>query len=136
MVTAWVLGIGCLTAPAQELAGRQQEFLKGVMAGKLKEAYTALLAGSPVLDNKAEVENLLAQTEKGLAVYGGATAVEDLGFLREGKHVAVGSGLLCCAKHPLFFTFVWYRPALDAPWRIQSVWFDDNARAFAEQRRR
>jgi hypothetical protein len=138
MVMSWILGVGCLLAPAQDkgLAGRQEQFLKAVMGGKVKEAYGTLLAGSPVLEKTSEVENLVTQTEKGLQIYGGASAVEDFGLLREDKHVATGAGLLCCEKHPLFFYFVWYRPRVDAPWRIQTVWFDDNVRAFMEQRRK
>jgi hypothetical protein len=114
---------------------RQADFLKGLQEGKIPEAFAELLRGSLILQNKAELENLITQTEKGLKLYGGITAVENLGLTREHKLVAYGSALVGCEKGPLFFYFIWYRPRLDAPWRAQNVWFDDNSRAFFEGRK-
>lgn len=125
------------TAPAQEkaLPERQADFLKGLQEGKIQESFAELLRGSLVLQNKTEVDNLIVQTEKGLKVYGGITAFENLGLTREHKLVAFGSAVVGCEKGPLYFYFIWYRPRLDAAWRIQNVWFDDNSKAFVEGRK-
>jgi hypothetical protein len=138
MMMNLLLSVGWMLAPVQDkdLPERQAQFLKSVMAGKAKEAYAAVLAGSPVLDKKNEVDNLIAQTEKGVEIYGGATGIESLGLLQETKYLAFGVGVVCCEKSPLFFYFGWYRPRLDAPWRLQNIWFDDNGRAFSEKWRK
>ena len=133
LALAAVLGM----APAQDptVAARQTAFLKQVREGKIEEAYDALLEGSLVREKKADVENLVTQTEKALGLYGGVTELEDLGASRQDKHVAHGTAIVCCEKGPLYFYFIWYRPKSDAAWRIQNVWFDDNARAFMEKSR-
>ena len=114
---------------------RQATFLKTLQEGKIQEAYAELLRGSHVLENKAEVENLVTQTDKGINVYGGISAVENLGLTRDHKLVAFGTAIVGCSKGPLYFYFIWYRPRLDAPWRCQTAWFDDNSRAFVEGRK-
>lgn len=125
-------------APAQDKspANRQLEFLKAVQEGKIKDAYADLLEGSLILaDKKADVDNLIGQTDKASEIYGGVTAVENLGLVKQEKHVTQGIGILCCEKAPLYFYFIWYRNKADAPWRVQNVWFDDNSRAFMEHRK-
>ncbi len=118
-------------APAE----RQATFLKAIQAGKIQEGYAELFRGSHLLDSKEEVENLVTQTEKGIKIYGGLGATENLGLTREHKLVAFGSAVVGCEKAPLYFYFIWYRPRLDAPWRCQVAWFDDNSRAFFEGRK-
>jgi hypothetical protein len=117
------------------LPERQATFLKGLQEGKTADAYAELLRGSLVLANKAEVDNLVAQTEKGVSLYGGVTAHDNLGLTKQTKLVAYGTAVVGCTKAPLFFYFVWYRPREDAAWRIQNVWFDDQARSFFEPRK-
>ncbi len=132
-----LLALLSLSAGVQEkpLPERQADFFKGLQEGKIQEAFAEILRGSLVLQNKAEVDNLIVQTEKGLKVYGGITAVENLGLTREHKLVAFGSAVVGCEKGPLYFYFIWYRPRPDAPWRAQNVWFDDNSKAFVEGRK-
>ena len=134
-----VVAVAAVTgvAPSQDktLTGRQAEFLKAIEEGKIKEAYADLLEGSLVLEKKDEIEKLITQTMKGTEVYGGVTAFEDLGIVRREKHVAHGMGIVACEKAPLYFYFIWYRSKVDAPWRIQNVWFDDNSRSFMEHRK-
>lgn len=135
---AVLLASGLGAAPAQDpppLPARQTAFLKGIQAGKIRESYGELLAGSLILEKKSEVDNLVSQTTKGLEVYGGVTSIEDLGILREDRHLAFGAALVCCERAPLFFYFIWYRTAPAAPWKAHNVWFDDNARAFLEHRK-
>lgn len=124
-------------ARAQEagLPERQAAFLKGLQDGKYADAYAELLRGSLVLANKAEVDNLVSQTEKGVNLYAGVTAVDNLGLTKQTKLLAFGTAVVGCAKAPLFFYFVWYRPREDAAWRIQNVWFDDQVRSFFEPRK-
>lgn len=131
------LALLATAARAQDkpLSERQADFLKGLQEGKVQEAYAEILRGSLILQNKTDVDNLVVQTEKGLKVYGGITAVENLGLTREHKLVAFGSAVVGCEKGPLYFYFIWYRPRLDAPWRSQNVWFDDNSKAFVEGRK-
>jgi hypothetical protein len=124
-------------APSQDktLAGRQAAFVKGIQEGMIKEAYVELVEGSLILEKKDEIENLITQTVKGTEIYGGVTAVDNLGVVRQEKHVAHGQAIVACEKAPLYFYFIWYRNKADAPWRIQSVWFDDNSKFFMEHRK-
>jgi len=126
-----------VAAPAQEgsIPKRQAAFLKALQQEKVKEAFEDLLEGSLILDKKQDVENLVTQTEKGIAIYGGVTSIEDLGIVRQDKHLATGLAIVCCEKAPLYFYFIWYRNKADAPWRLHNVWFDDNSKYFMEHRR-
>lgn len=139
MVAGVVLTAGMGAAPAQDkdkpVAGRQTAFLKAIQGEKVKDAYEDLLEGSLILEKKGDVENLVKQTEKALHLYGEVSAIEDLGIVRQEKHLASGLGMVCCEKAPLFFYFIWYRPKADAPWRLHNVWFDDNAKTFMEHRK-
>jgi hypothetical protein len=139
LVPALLLTLLAGTAPAQDkdkgIAGRQTAFLKAVKGEKIKEAYEDLLEGSLILEKKGDVENLVKQTEKAVALYGDVTSIEDFGVVKQDKHLASGLGMVCCEKAPLFFYFIWYRNKPDAPWRLHNVWFDDNSKAFLEHRK-
>ena len=135
LVFATALAAPVALVQEKALPERQVAFLKAVQAGKIQDAYKELLRGSPILEKQADVDNLVAQTEKGVGIYGGVTSFEDMGLLRQHRNVAFGVSVLACEKAPLYFYFVWFRPREEAPWRIQNAWFDDNSRAFFDARK-
>lgn len=130
-VTLLLAGVQAPT-PAQEVspAARQALFLKSLQEGKAQEAFAELFRGSPILERKDEVANLIQQTMKGVEIYGGVTGQENLGLTRQQKHVAFGAAIVACNKAPLYYYFVWYRPREDAAWILHNMWFDDKSREF------
>lgn len=118
-----------------QLGPRQARFLARVKAGDANAAYDELLEGSSVKEQIETVAQLKLQTTRGIALYGGVMSTRiDPHAHRDGM-LAYGSAIVACKKAPLFFYFVWYRPTADAPWRIQSVWFNDQVKEYRAWRK-
>jgi len=121
------------TPQEKPLEERQAAFLASVKAGEVDEAYAALLKGSAIPED--QVGSLAEETRKGVKIYGGVAGVQNLGLVKQEKHIAFGVAIVCADRMPLFFYFVWYRKTEAAPWVIINSWFNDKSREFLEFRR-
>ncbi len=133
-----VLGGAALVAarPGRQDASpvdRQAAFLKSIQGGKVKGAYEQIIKDGPLTMDVCD--KLVAEAKKGIELYGDAAEFENLGLVREDKHIAMGIGILCTERTPLFFYFVWYRPTEKDAWRLVNTWFNDQTKEYFSLRR-
>jgi hypothetical protein len=132
-VLSLILAQGALAAaPADDPATRAQAFLRQVGGGSVNAAYDSLFAGSPIaVDKVQEVDAIKRQTAAMLPIYGPVLGVEPIGQTQFGTSVMRLTYIMKCQKHPIIWTFIFYRPV--DRWITASVLFNDEFRGLPDK---
>jgi hypothetical protein len=128
LMTAAVVASGLLVTPlmAQEATPKAmaEQFLTQLSQGEVDQAYDQLFKGSPTAQSKAqEIDAVKRQTGAVLPTYGKILGHDFACERKIGASIVIANYVLREEKHPLIWTFFFYKP--NDSWVTDSVTFND-----------
>ncbi|MBX7166026.1 MAG: hypothetical protein K1X74_06725 [Pirellulales bacterium] len=118
---------------------RIELFFRDISADRVRDAFTGLLAGSPLAKQTAAVDALVTKTPELARLYGPARNFEQITARRIGTDVLVLKYLYKCETFPVVWYFTVYRTfdrtaAANDPgrWIVVAVRFDTEIERLAE----
>ena len=103
--------------------GIVESFLGLIGKGQVEPGFQALLAGSPITAQPAQVQNLKNQTQSAMSLYGKSLGYELYKEEKFGESLVRLVYIQRLEHHPLVWRFWVYRGSVD--WQVNSVVFND-----------
>jgi hypothetical protein len=113
----------------EALAARLDAFFGNLRTGQVQQAYDDLLRDSQLLEQREQVERLVAQTRELPSRYGNCFGHEFVQAQRvgqEGKDLILIRYLYKCERFPVIWHLAFYRrpSSVGDPWRVILIRFD------------
>jgi hypothetical protein len=111
-------------AVPEELEKQCDEFFVLLKQGKLKEAYSAILKNSPMLDNEEQVDKLIKSTKRAIKLYGTLKGYEAVNSEAATESYIRLRYLGLHSELPMRWIFTFYKSPARG-WILTNIKFDD-----------
>ncbi|MGE5480402.1 MAG: hypothetical protein ACM3U1_08255 [Chloroflexota bacterium] len=112
-----------------DLQTRIAHYFDKLAKSNIKDAYSELLAGSPIMDKQDEVKTLVEQTKRSIELYGGLNGFEPVSLERASISFVRLRYVGLHGDVPLRYIFTFYRSPVKG-WIVTNFKFDDLSEYF------